>query len=88
MASRGLRTLALSYVDFPEHDASRADDFFDTPSDENLTAMCIVGIKVGIPSPSAPPTPCCLAGPCALSLSNDRVIVVNMSDCHARASRS
>lgn len=45
MASRGLRTLCLSFVDYPKHDPSRPADFFDTPSDENLTAMCIVGIK-------------------------------------------
>lgn len=44
MASRGLRTLCLSYRDFPpEH--SRPADFFKTPHEEDLTALCIVGIK-------------------------------------------
>lgn len=46
MASRGLRTLCLSFVDFPAEAPGRPADFFDQPTDENLTAMCIVGIKV------------------------------------------
>lgn len=59
MASRGLRTLCLSYVDFPLDDPARPADFFDQPSDDNLTAMCIVGIKV---APAAAP-PCDAALP-------------------------
>ena len=47
MASTGLRTLCLAYTDFPEHDPSRPADFFSTPREENLTMLCIVGIKVG-----------------------------------------
>ncbi|EFN57544.1 hypothetical protein CHLNCDRAFT_6358, partial [Chlorella variabilis] len=45
MASTGLRTLCLAYTDFPESDPSRPADFFATPHEENLTALCIVGIK-------------------------------------------
>ena len=45
MATRGLRTLCLAYVDFPATDAARAADFFVKPHEEDLTAMCIVGIK-------------------------------------------
>ena len=49
MASRGLRTLCLAYTDFPKEDASRPEDFFEKPHalEHNLTALCIVGIKVG-----------------------------------------
>jgi P-type Ca2+ transporter type 2C len=45
MASRGLRTLCLSYRDFAENDSSRPADFFDTPPEYDLTALCLVGIK-------------------------------------------
>lgn len=34
-------------ADFAETDPSRPADYFDKPHDENLTMMCIVGIKVG-----------------------------------------
>ena len=34
-------------ADFPETDPSRPADFFDKPHDDNLTMLCIVGIKVG-----------------------------------------
>ena len=45
MAQEGLRTLCLSYRDFPSTaDAQSAG--FDTPPEEDLTACCIVGIKV------------------------------------------
>lgn len=49
MASTGLRTLCLAYTDFEEADPSRPDDFFEKPHglEANLTALCIVGIKVG-----------------------------------------
>ena len=44
MASQGLRTLCLTYRDFPaETDA--AADVFDFPPEEALTACCLVGIK-------------------------------------------
>lgn len=46
MASRGLRTLCLSYTDFPETSPGRPEDFFETSHDEDLTMLCIVGIKV------------------------------------------
>lgn len=48
MASTGLRTLCLAYHDFAETDPSRPADFFDKPHglEEDLTALCIVGIKV------------------------------------------
>lgn len=45
MASRGLRTLCLAYTDFPTVDPSRRADFFEKPHEQDLTAMCIVGIK-------------------------------------------
>lgn len=45
MAARGLRTLCLTYRDFPATDPSRPADFFKTPHEEGLTAYCIVGIK-------------------------------------------
>ena len=45
MASRGLRTLCLAYTDFPAVDSSRPADFFVKPHEQDLTAMCIVGIK-------------------------------------------
>jgi len=45
MASQGLRTIALAYTDFHAEDASRASNFFDTPPDENLILMAVVGIK-------------------------------------------
>lgn len=45
MASTGLRTLCLAYTDFPESDPSRPADFFSQPHEENLTMLCIVGIK-------------------------------------------
>lgn len=31
MAARGLRTLCLAYVDFPDEDSSRPEDFFSVP---------------------------------------------------------
>jgi Ca2+-transporting ATPase len=45
MASRGLRTLCLSYTDFPASAPGRPEDFFETSHDEDLTMLCIVGIK-------------------------------------------
>ena len=44
MANKGLRTLCLSYTDFPAK--GNPADFLDVPYDENLIATCIVGIKV------------------------------------------
>ena len=34
-------------ADFSETDPSRPADYFEKPHDENLTMLCIVGIKVG-----------------------------------------
>ncbi len=45
MAQEGLRTLCLSYRDFPET-AEAQSAGFDAPPEEDLTACCIVGIKV------------------------------------------
>ena len=45
MASRGLRMLCLSYRDFPLVDPGRPEDFFAMPHEEQLTALCFVGIK-------------------------------------------
>lgn len=45
MASTGLRTLCLAYTDFPRSDPFRPADFFAQPHEENLTVLCIVGIK-------------------------------------------
>lgn len=45
MASTGLRTLCLAYTDFPKSDPFRPADFFSKPHEENLTMLCIVGIK-------------------------------------------
>ena len=55
MASRGLRTLCLAYTDFPASDPSRPEDFFGESHDDDLTLLCIVGIKVWPP---------CLDWPC------------------------
>ena len=44
MAERGLRTLCLSYTDFPAE--GNPADFLEVSHDENLVAMCILGIKV------------------------------------------
>jgi magnesium-transporting ATPase (P-type) len=49
MASRGLRTLALSFRDFTPQQ-SLEPDVFQFPPEEQLTLCCIVGIKVGIPN--------------------------------------
>lgn len=46
MASRGLRTLCLTYTDFPATAPGRPEDFFETSHDEDLIVNCIVGIKV------------------------------------------
>lgn len=46
MASTGLRTLCLAYTDFPEEDSGRPENFLSTPHEEDLTMLCIVGIKV------------------------------------------
>ncbi|KAL4452347.1 hypothetical protein ABPG75_008009 [Micractinium tetrahymenae] len=45
MASSGLRTLCLAYTDFPQADPARPADFFSKPHEDNLTMLCIVGIK-------------------------------------------
>ena len=45
MAQQGLRTLCLSYRDFPAAENAQAESF-DVPPEEQLTACCIVGIKV------------------------------------------
>ncbi|EFN50910.1 hypothetical protein CHLNCDRAFT_59377 [Chlorella variabilis] len=45
MASTGLRTLCLAYTDYAKEDPSRPADYFEQPHEENLTALCIVGIK-------------------------------------------
>ena len=45
MASRGLRTLCITYRDFPP-DAASAADFLETAPDTELTCCAIVGIKV------------------------------------------
>jgi len=52
MAQQGLRTLCLAYRDFPET-ANAQEDSFDVPPEEQLTACCIVGIKV-LPPPFPP----------------------------------
>lgn len=44
MAERGLRTLCLSYTDFPAE--GNPADFLEVSYDENLVAMSILGIKV------------------------------------------
>ncbi len=47
MAKSGLRTLCLSYRDFTAQEvASYGPDFFEKPPEDDLTALCIVGIKV------------------------------------------
>ena len=47
MASQGLRTLCLSYKDLGPADDLPADGTpISRPADEDLTACCIVGIKV------------------------------------------
>ncbi len=46
MANRGLRTLCLSYTDFPAE--GNPPDFLEKSYDENLVAICIVGIKVRV----------------------------------------
>ena len=46
MASRGLRTLCLTYTDFAATAPGRPEDFFETSHDDNLVVNCIVGIKV------------------------------------------
>lgn len=45
MASKGLRTIALAYRDFPAEDANRPADYFEQAPDESLILMAIVGIK-------------------------------------------
>lgn len=45
MAGQGLRTLCLSYRDFPSS-ADTESEAFDFPPEEHLTVCCIVGIKV------------------------------------------
>lgn len=47
MAQLGLRTLCLSYRDFPAT-ADPQSGSFDSPPEEDLTACCIVGIKVSM----------------------------------------
>ena len=41
---------AAAAADFPENDPSRPANFFSEPHEEDLTALCIVGIKVGGPA--------------------------------------
>ena len=53
MASQGLRTLCLSYRDLDPGSAeaqppSKADEARSRPADAQLTACCIVGIKVSM----------------------------------------
>ena len=45
MAARGLRTLCITYRDFPSG-ADRPADLFDVPPDTELTCCAITGIKV------------------------------------------
>lgn len=45
MASRGLRTLCITYTDFPATAVGRPEDFFETSHDDELIVNCIVGIK-------------------------------------------
>lgn len=45
MASRGLRTLCITYRDFPA-DAAESADFLEAAPDADLTCCAIVGIKV------------------------------------------
>lgn len=47
MAQEGLRTLCLTYRDFPASVNAESSEF-DIPPEEDLTACCIVGIKVGL----------------------------------------
>ena len=49
MASRGLRTLCLTYRHFPA-EAAASVDFFETAPDTELTCCAIVGIKVSCSS--------------------------------------
>ena len=56
MASRGLRTLCMTYRDFPAN-VERPADYFETPPDSELTCCAITGIKAS----------CCLAGHLARS---------------------
>ena len=44
MASRGLRTLCMTYRDFPAN-VERPADFFETPPDSELICCAITGIK-------------------------------------------
>ena len=44
MASRGLRTLCMTYRDFPAN-VERPTDFFETPPDSELICCAITGIK-------------------------------------------
>lgn len=45
MAQQGLRTLCLAYRDFPSS-SDPDSEAFEFPPEEDLTACCIVGIKV------------------------------------------
>ncbi len=47
MAARGLRTLCITYRDFPAA-AERPADFFDAAPDTELICCAITGIKVGL----------------------------------------
>lgn len=54
MAQEGLRTLCLSFRDF-DSSADAESPVFDLPPEENLTACCIVGIKVRSKTMHCPP---------------------------------
>jgi hypothetical protein len=41
------RAFKCGPADFDEKDPSRPADFFEKPHEDNMTALCIVGIKVG-----------------------------------------
>lgn len=47
MAARGLRTLCITYRDFPAS-ANRPADFFETPPDTELICCAITGIKASL----------------------------------------
>ena len=64
MAQEGLRTLCLSFRDF-DSSADAESPVFDLPPEENLTACCIVGIKVRS-KPCTAPLPQSLKFACLL----------------------
>ena len=62
MAVQGLRTLCLTYRDLQPSEEPKPDSngAYAQPADENLTACCIVGIKVSSSRGSCARDPCML----------------------------